>query len=77
MCTGYNADFDGDQMWVAALLTEEAMDEAINLMSAKADIINAKSFAEGTAALLQAATDLITVLGRVHDQYSKLDEALN
>lgn len=43
MCTGYNADFDGDQMWVAALLTEEAMDEAINLMSAKADIINAKN----------------------------------
>ena len=40
-------------------------------------ISSGKSFAEGTAALLQAATDLITVLGRVHDQYSKLDEALN
>lgn len=40
-------------------------------------INSGKSFAEGTAALLQAATDLIEVLGRVHEQYSKLDAALN
>ena len=43
VCSGYNADFDGDQMWVAALISEDAKEEAIALMSAKADIINPKN----------------------------------
>lgn len=43
VCSGYNADFDGDQMWVAALLSKSAMDEAMALMSAKSDIINPKN----------------------------------
>lgn len=43
VCSGYNADFDGDQMWIAALLSKEAMDEAMALMSAKSDIINPKN----------------------------------
>ena len=30
-CKGYNADFDGDTMWLVALLTEEAKKEAIEL----------------------------------------------
>ena len=43
VCKGYNADFDGDQMWLIALLTKDAQDEAIELMSPKCDIINPKS----------------------------------
>lgn len=43
VCKGYNADFDGDQMWLIALLTKEAQEEAINLMSPRCDIINPKS----------------------------------
>lgn len=43
VCSGYNADFDGDQMWIAALVSKEAMDEAMALMSAKSDIINPKN----------------------------------
>lgn len=42
VCGGYNADFDGDSMWYAAVLTEEAKKEAMSLMSASQDIINPK-----------------------------------
>lgn len=43
VCNGYNADFDGDQMWLVALLTNEAMQEAIDKLSVMQDIINAKN----------------------------------
>jgi DNA-directed RNA polymerase beta subunit/DNA-directed RNA polymerase beta' subunit len=43
VCSGYNADFDGDQMWVVALISEEAKSEAIEKMSAKSDIVNPKN----------------------------------
>lgn len=42
VCTGYNADFDGDQMWVHALLQEKSKEEAIRLMSPSVDYINPK-----------------------------------
>lgn len=42
VCSGYNADFDGDQMWVAALLSEEAKAEALAKMTVQSDIINPK-----------------------------------
>lgn len=43
VCNGYNADFDGDQMWFCALLSEEAKAEAIDKLSVMKDIINAKN----------------------------------
>lgn len=42
MCSGYNADFDGDQMWLCALISEEAKAEAIAKMTVKSDIVNPK-----------------------------------
>lgn len=42
-CAGYNADFDGDTMWVVALLTEEAKKEAIEKMSPEHNFINPKN----------------------------------
>lgn len=43
VCTGYNADFDGDQMWVAAMISQDAKDEAIEKMSPRVDCINPKN----------------------------------
>ena len=43
VCTGYNADFDGDQMWVAAIISEEAKMEAIEKMSPAVDCVNPKN----------------------------------
>lgn len=43
LCTGFNADFDGDQMWVSLLLDEEARNEAIQKMSPGVDFINPKN----------------------------------
>lgn len=42
-CKGYNADFDGDTMWLVALLTEEAKKEAIEKMSPEHNFINPKN----------------------------------
>lgn len=42
-CPGYNADFDGDQMWFSALLSREAQEEAYEKMSTKREIINPKN----------------------------------
>jgi DNA-directed RNA polymerase subunit beta' len=41
-CKGYNADFDGDQMWVDALVNDETCEEAMRTMSPKFGIINPK-----------------------------------
>lgn len=41
-CNGYNADFDGDQMWVYAVYTEEAKQEAREKLSPALDFINPK-----------------------------------
>lgn len=38
----YNADFDGDQMWVLALLTKESMDEGKRLMLSDKTLVNTK-----------------------------------
>ena len=42
VCSGYNADFDGDQMWILALISEEAKEEAIRLLSPAVDYVNPK-----------------------------------
>lgn len=42
VCGGYNADFDGDTMWVAAIYGEEAQEEAIRLMSPAVGVISPK-----------------------------------
>lgn len=39
VCSGYNADFDGDQMAVHVPLTKEAQEEAINLMMATHNLL--------------------------------------
>jgi len=39
VCSGYNADFDGDQMAVHVPLTNEAQSEAINLMMATHNLL--------------------------------------
>lgn len=41
-CKAYNADFDGDQMWVVGLLTAEAKKQALEKMSPMYGIINPK-----------------------------------
>jgi DNA-directed RNA polymerase subunit beta' len=48
VCGAYNADFDGDQMWFAALVNESACEEAIRLLSPKEGVINPK---DGSLAL--------------------------
>lgn len=42
VCTGYNADFDGDTMWFVALFNEDAKEEAIHLMSPRENYVNPK-----------------------------------
>lgn len=42
VCSGYNADFDGDQMWFQALISQEAKEEALKLLSPAVDYINPK-----------------------------------
>lgn len=42
VCTGYNADFDGDQMWVKACITEESKREAIAKLSPRYGVVNPK-----------------------------------
>ena len=46
VCSGYNADFDGDQMWLQALMSEEAKEEALRLLSPAVDYINPKDSAQ-------------------------------
>ncbi len=40
VCSGYNADFDGDQMAVHVPLSEEAIDEAKNVMLSTNNLLN-------------------------------------
>lgn len=40
VCSGYNADFDGDQMAVHVPLTEEAKKEAVDLMLSTKNLLN-------------------------------------
>lgn len=40
---GYNADYDGDQMWIAALVNNEACEEAMEKLSPMHGIINPKN----------------------------------
>lgn len=42
VCKMYNADFDGDQMWIQALINDSAKEEALRLMSPEIGIINPK-----------------------------------
>lgn len=64
VCGGYNADFDGDTMWWCALLTKEAKDEAMRLLSPAVDFINPKdssliySFSQDITLGIYAATML-------------------
>lgn len=43
VCAGYNADFDGDQMWFTAMLSEDAKVEAIEKLSPRVDFLNPKN----------------------------------
>lgn len=43
VCKGYNADFDGDQMWYCAPISMDAKQEAIEKMSAASNLINPKN----------------------------------
>lgn len=45
VCGGYNADFDGDQMYLVALLNEEAIAEALEKMAPNRDFIIPKNSA--------------------------------
>lgn len=54
VCKGYNADFDGDQMYVIALLTDEASQEALEKLSPSNNVINEK---DGSA-ILEHAQDM-------------------
>lgn len=42
VCKGFNADFDGDQMWLTAMISKAAQKEAIDRLSPKTDFINPK-----------------------------------
>lgn len=54
-CKGYNADFDGDTMWLTALLTEEAKEEAISKMSPMHNFINPKN----STIILEHSQDIV------------------
>lgn len=43
LCAGYNADFDGDKMWICAALTKAAREEALKTLGANIDFINPKN----------------------------------
>ena len=43
VCKGFNADFDGDQMWYCAPISRDAKEEAITKMSAASNLINPKN----------------------------------
>ena len=49
VCPGYNADFDGDQIWWSAQLTDATKKEAFEKMSAASTFINPK---DGSAILV-------------------------
>ncbi len=42
VCKGYNADFDGDKMWVSLCMTEDARQDALGKMTPKSDMLNPK-----------------------------------
>lgn len=54
VCKGYNADFDGDQMWVVGLITKDAKEEALRLLSPKYGVINPKD----SSAILDHSQDM-------------------
>lgn len=64
VCSGYNADFDGDTMWWCGLISKEAKDEALEKLSPSMDFINPKdssliyNFAQDICLGLYAATML-------------------
>lgn len=64
VCSGYNADFDGDTMWWCGLISKEAKDEALEKLSPGIDFINPKdsslvySFSQDICLGLYAATML-------------------
>lgn len=43
LCAGYNADFDGDKMWITAALTKASREEAMRTLGAGVDFINPKN----------------------------------
>lgn len=51
VCSGYNADFDGDQMYTIAILQEEAKKEALEKASPASVFVNGK---DGSAVLMPA-----------------------
>lgn len=54
VCKGYNADFDGDTMYLTAMITESAKEEALRNLNTKQDIINPKD----SSAVLDHSQDI-------------------
>ena len=55
LCKGYNADFDGDQMWVIAVLSVEARNQAFDKLSPSKDFILPKN----GAVVLEHSQDIV------------------
>lgn len=43
VCKGYNADFDGDKMWLSLCMTADAREEALDKITPMSDMINPKN----------------------------------
>lgn len=54
VCTGYNADFDGDQMYLKACVTKECREEAMEMLSAQYGVVNPKD----SSLILELAQDV-------------------
>lgn len=73
VCKGYNADFDGDQMYIDGILDTEAAKEAIEKLNAKYWVINPKD----SSNILEHGQDMVlgcyyaTIL---HNNVSSIEE---
>jgi DNA-directed RNA polymerase subunit beta' len=82
VCKGFNADFDGDQMAVHLPLSDEAQDEAKNIMAANKNLLKP---ADGTP-ILHIEQDMVlgcyyltfesNLLSKAFRPFMSLDEAL-
>lgn len=73
VCGGFNADFDGDQMWYAAVITKSAKEEAMQKLSVLSSLVNPKD----SSIVLEHSQDM--VLGvyfatMLHDNKLRISE---
>ncbi|ODV91082.1 hypothetical protein CANCADRAFT_57439 [Tortispora caseinolytica NRRL Y-17796] len=71
VCTPYNADFDGDEMNLHVLQTEEARSEAMNLMGVKYNLVTPRS----GEPIIAATQDFITASYLIAHKDSFFDRA--